>query len=319
MYIVDFGEAQIAPAEALAHAYYEEERNRVPVLPKMKTMLKLEELASNEMGVAAYENGRMIGFLCATAPFANAFGATHAKGVFSPWGANAAVAENRANIYAALYQNAARKWVHAGAVSHGICLAAHDIAAQQQFFQYGFGLRCVDAVRKLEQIPCAPCGGYTFRELSNAEYALAYSFEQMLNKHYHESPFFMNRVQETFEAFCTTCEKEKERCFVAEHQGKTCACLKISMVGETVVTQREDYRHITGAFCLKEYRGKGVVQNLLNYVIDVLQAEGYAYLGVDFESMNPAAHNFWKKYFVAYTHGVVRRIDERILEVGQEE
>lgn len=314
MYIVDFEKEQIAAAEELAHIYYEEERNRVPALPKMKTMLNLKELASNEMGVAAYENGKMIGFLCAISPFADAFGATYVKGIFSPLGANAAVAENRADIYAALYQKAARKWVRAGAVSHGICLGAHDMSAQRQMFQYGFGLRCVDAIRPMERIPDAFGVGYTFRELAVKEYSLAYFFECMLNRHYHESPFFMNRMQDTFENFCKTCEKE--RCFIAEHQGKPCAYLKISATGETYITEYEDYRHITGAFCLKEHRGKGVIQSLLNYVIDVLQAEGYAYLGVDFESMNPAAHNFWKKYFAVYTHGIVRRIDERILEEG---
>ncbi|HBG11425.1 MAG TPA: hypothetical protein DDX68_05430, partial [Clostridium sp.] len=59
--------------------------------------------------------------------------------------------------------------------------------------------------------------------------------------------------------------------------------------------------------------GKGVYQGLLDHVIKTLKAEGYTHLGVDFESINPAAYGFWSKYFVPYTHGVVRRIDERIL------
>ncbi len=314
MDIIDFRKEQIAEAAALAHIYYEEERRQVSVLPETDICLRLETMADNGMGVAAYENGAMVGFMCATVPFANAFGATDVNGVFSPLGANAAVVENREDIYAALYQNAARKWVRAGAVSHGICLGAHDIAAWRQFFQYGFGLRCVDAIRPMERIVCEPCKGYSFRKLSAAEYPLAYSFERMLNKHYQESPFFMNRVQEPYEAFYKTCERERERCFGAWYHGNMCAYLKVSGTGETFITQRQDYRHITGAFCLREHRGKGVVQNLLNYVIDVLQKEGYDYLGVDFESINPAAHHFWKKYFAAYTHGVVRRIDERILE-----
>ena len=51
----------------------------------------------------------------------------------------------------------------------------------------------------------------------------------------------------------------------------------------------------------------------MNYAITVLKEEGYTRLGVDFESINPTARGFWLKYFSAYTHGVVRRIDERIL------
>ncbi len=58
-------------------------------------------------------------------------------------GANAAISENRPKIYAAMYQAAGEKWVKAGAVSHAICLYAHDEELQQQFFRYGFGLRCI--------------------------------------------------------------------------------------------------------------------------------------------------------------------------------
>ena len=42
---------------------------------------------------------------------------TDVKGIFSPMGANGAVPENRARIYAAMYQAAGEKWVKAGAVS----------------------------------------------------------------------------------------------------------------------------------------------------------------------------------------------------------
>ena len=39
----------------------------------------------------------------------------------------------------------------------------------------------------------------------------------------------------------------------------------------------------------------------------------YVRLGVDCESMNPTALGFWSKYFDAYTHSVVRRIDENAI------
>ena len=68
--------------------------------------------------------------------------------------------------------------------------------------------------------------------------------------------------------------------------------------------------NICGAFCLHEYRGKSIYQNLLNFTITKLKEEGYILLGVDFESFNPTAYGFWLKYFTAYTNSVVRRIDE---------
>jgi len=48
-------------------------------------------------------------------------------------------------------------------------------------------------------------------------------------------------------------------------------------------------------------------------MMEVLKKDGVERLGVDFESFNPTAHAFWLKYFEAYTHSVVRRIDERAI------
>ena len=59
--------------------------------------------AENGLGVAAFENEKMIGFLCCCEPFDNAFRATDVRGIFSPMGANAAVSKNRPQIYAAMY------------------------------------------------------------------------------------------------------------------------------------------------------------------------------------------------------------------------
>ncbi|HBE84861.1 MAG TPA: N-acetyltransferase [Lachnoclostridium sp.] len=313
MIIVDFAREHIRKANALALACYKEELSQVPALPYVDAFPDLTCFADNGMGVAAFEDDEMIGFLCGIKPFDNAFHSTDVKGVFSPMWANAATLKNRANIYAAMYQDAARKWVRAGAVSHGICLYAHDEISQNQFFKYGFGLRCIDSIRPMEPFDCRTCEEYEFIELQPSEYALAYPLELMLNKHFNNSPTFMNRVQEPLDAFCETCINNHERCFVSLYQGKICAYLKISESGETFITEHPNYRHINSAFCLKEHRGKGLYQSLLDEVIKTLKAEGYTHLGVDFESINPSAYSFWSKYFTAYTHGVVRRIDERIL------
>ena len=102
---------------------------------------------------------------------------------------------------------------------------------------------------------------------------------------------------------------------MAKKDGAVCAFLRITATGETFISEGNTYRHITGAYCLPEHRGKDVYQNLLNFTIAALKAEGITRLGVDYESINPTAEGFWPKYFTTYTHGVVRRIDERILAV----
>ena len=172
----------------------------------------------------------------------------------------------------------------------------------------------MDAIRPMETIDCVPCDGYEFLELSKADYASVYPLHLALNEHYCSSPFFMNRKPDTLEEFLTFSERNKERYFVAKKKGELCAYLEVSNEGETFVASGDAYRHIMGAYCVPEHRGRGVYQKLLNLVINTLEAEGYTKLGVDFESINPSGSGFWLKYFNAYTNSVVRRIDERILQ-----
>ena len=315
MDIFNFEKRHIEEAMNIARANYYDERQYVKELPEVCDLPDLYGFAENGLGVAAFENEKMIGFLCCYEPFDNAFGATDVRGIFSPMGANAAVSKDRSKIYAAMYQAAGEKWVKTGAVSHAICLYAHDEELQQQFFRYGFGLRCLDAIRPMELIDCESCAGYEFTELSQDEYHFVYPLYLALHRHYCASPFFMNRKPETQEEFVVSSMQEGARCFVAKQNGTLCAFVIIWGPGETFVARGNFYRHIGGAYCLPEHRGKGLYQNLLNFTIAVLKREGYTRLGVDFESFNPTARGFWLKYFNAYTNSVVRRIDERIIQL----
>lgn len=161
MTIVDFTPSHIPAASALALADYREQQRRLPALPAVEEGLDLAPFAAAGLGVAAFEGGRMVGFLSVGPPFDNAFGSTRCRGVFSPMGAHAAAPEGRGPVYAAMYQSAAAKWVRAGALSHAVALYAQGKEAQRQFFQYGFGLRCVDAIRPMEPIDCPPPKGDT--------------------------------------------------------------------------------------------------------------------------------------------------------------
>lgn len=314
MNILNFEKQHVKEAAALALANYYEERRFVKELPPISAIPDLSEFAENGLGVAAFEGEKMTGFLCCSKPFDNVFRSTNVKGVFSPMGAHAAVSENRSKVYAIMYQAAGVKWVRSRAVSHAICLYAHDEELQRQFFNYGFGLRCLDAIRPMEFIDCKPCTDYDFVELPKTEYHFVYPLHLALNRHYCESPFFMNRRPETQEEFMAASMQEGVRYFVAKQGGKLCAFLKISPSGEAFVATGNSYRHITGAYCLPEHRGKGVYQNLLNFAISGLKEDGYTRLGVIFESFNPTGRGFWLKYFSDYTHSVVRRIDERITQ-----
>ena len=200
MKIVDFAGNHIGQAAQIAKQNYVEERKHVPALPSVDTMPDLTPFAENGLGAAAFDGDTMLGFLCSVPPFQNAFRSTDATGVFSPMGAHGATGENRAKVYARLYQEAGEKWATAGANSHAICLYAHDKEVQAQFFRYGFGLRCVDAIRGMDEIATSPCTGYDFSELTPDEFPQILPLDHMLDAHMAACPAFILRPSDTQES-----------------------------------------------------------------------------------------------------------------------
>lgn len=314
MEIIDFVAAHAAQALSIVQRNYEVERQAVPALPCLDEWPDPAELAANGLGVAAFEAGEMVGFLGSFGPFEHAFGSTDAVGVFSPLHGNGAVGGERARVYARMYQAAGARWARAGAASHGVCLYAHDREAQAQFFQYGFGLRCVDAIRPMEELPAVAAPGVTFHELFGDDRLCVYSLDVLLDEHMAASPTFMRRRTRSLDEFARHLADTRARYFAASIAGEVAAFLKVEPgEGETFVIHAPGYQHVNGAFCLPQYRGQGVYRGLLAHVIRVLKGEGWPLLGVDFESINPTANGFWLKHFAAYTHSVVRRIDEHSL------
>jgi len=127
------------------------------------------------------------------------------------------------------------------------------------------------------------------------------------------SPTFIARPSDSEEAYLSEVLGDGSRFFAAEKNGRAVAHLKIGGRGETFVCATPGMENICGAYCLPEFRGTGIAAALLGYTAACLGREGRTRLGVDFESINPAASGFWHKHFTAYTHSVVRRIDEHAL------
>jgi len=284
--------------------------DKIPNLDNFK-----RDFADNGLGVAMFDGGKMLGFLCCYEPWDDAFDST-AKGTFSPSQAHGAVLENRSTIYKKLYQAAAEKWVNAKITYHSIALYAHDEQTINTFFHYGFGLRCVDAVRPMTNTECEPYDGISFNELMKKDVEKIRAMRKLHTIHLGKSPCFMRSSSEDVQAWITRAEKRNSRLFTAKQADEMVAYLEIADNGEHFATEVNGMKNICGAFCLQEYRGKGIFQNLLNYAITQLKSEGVQSLGVDFEGFNPTASGFWLKHFTAYTKGVVRRIDEcALLEV----
>ncbi len=314
MKIIDFTKELIPAVYHLAMENYAEECKAVPSLPESAMLPPMEELAENGLGVAAVEGDELLGFLGAYGPWEPVFCTQDVRGVFSPLHAHGAKKENRIKIYQRMYQAAAEKWVNAGAASHAVTLYAHDTAANEAFFQYGFGVRCIDLIRPVDNLTYSDAENCTCCELPAERQHQLRALRKGLSDHLAQSPCFMKDSPEGTANWIAGREEQPPRTFIAEVGGTIAAYLEMKPEGENFVSYSPDMLNICGAYCLPEYRGKGVIQSLLGYALSVLRLDGFARLGVDCESFNPTALNFWTKYFEVYTHSVVRRIDENAVE-----
>lgn len=304
MDILDFQPCHVAEATSLAQKLHNEAQHQAD-LPNA-TLPDLSFLA-NGLGVVCMESGRMLGYLGTTGPYQNQF-ATRASGVYSPLEANGVVGENPARIWQRMYQAAAAKWVAAGAGWHAITLHVHDAAAQHALWQYGFGMRCADAIRRAEPICVAPVPGIVCREQQNGSAVQA--LRMALDRHLCQSPCFMTHGDADLTNWLNGIAGRQSRIFAALANGVPVAYVEVGGSGETYFSEHPTVANICGTFCAEEWRGKGVSRLLLNRVLQTLQGEGLRYLGVDYETINPTAAAFWPKHFTPYTLSLVRRTDQ---------
>lgn len=301
---------EFAPeARELAGQCYLEECSHVPELPE-KAEIPDPVRYDNGLGVAAFEGDRMVGFLCCLEPFDGFFGKS--RGTYVPNNAHASIKKDRKRIYSRLYEAAAKTWVSKGVYSHAIGVYSHDEEAVKSFFENGFGLRTIDAIRNMDTITEFPSMGIEYRELEDSEYPMINPLRNKLISHLNSSPMFMPHRQVSAERFESELAGSPRRYFAASAGEDIIAYIKITDEGESFIGDQPSMANIQGAYMEEEYRGSGIYTNLLSYTTKKLKEDGFVRLGVDCESFNPNARNFWLKHFKPYIYGLTRRIDERI-------
>lgn len=208
-----------------------------------------------------------------------------------------------------MFEEAAKLWREQDIVGYAIALYAHDDVACKAFWQYRFGRRCINLIRKLEPMGEIINKDLSFEELPLEEFPKLRKLRRELNNHLKQNPCFMQSTADEFEAWADRVEEGNRRTFVAKDGDRIIAYLDIADEGETFITWRDEMVNIKGVYCVSEYRGRHVYDDLLEFVIETMMKEGYTLLGVDCESYNPSALHFWNKHFKEYTSSVTRRTE----------
>lgn len=314
--------AYLKEAVELALIEYREECSRNNQLPKEDFYHQLQnlltELFSQKYGKMAFIDGKMIGYLAFYGPFGGHFG--NVKGVFSPFGGNAfcKTANNglnesdRGKLVSLLFEEVSKEMLKDEIVSYAICRPAGDATVMQSLVMTGFGVRCSDSIVRLSErgSRCELSPEFTFCELADQDKPMVRSLAEKLRLHLCDSPIFFPPLIEQLDEWLTD---EDIRVFAAKKGNQAVGFISITNEGETYITYNKEITNICGAYVEPSLRQTGLAKQLLEYVCQTCEKEGYVYLGVDCETLNPTALRFWGKYFQNYTYSFHRRIDERCL------
>jgi ribosomal protein S18 acetylase RimI-like enzyme len=310
-------EKHIEDAVKLAQAQYDIERKHIEALYEKNYKEVLTEMLSEffkkNYGLAAVENGNLVGYMGFWGGIEGFFG--NVKGAFSPLFGNAYSGKDRGKLASLLFQYASEQMVKEEIFCYGICAYGHDIEVMKALTLSGFGIRCSDAVRSVDKsLNIKINSEYSYEEIHYREARWLLPLANSLVMHLGNSPTYFPARDFTEESFLERCYRKQSRIFTAKDKYEIIGYLEITKDGETFISEESDMLNICGAYLKEEYRGKNILQSLLALVFETLQKEGVKRLGVDCETLNPAALRFWGKYFDNYTYSFVRRIDERILK-----
>lgn len=304
----------VKEALELALEEYSNECTKCPQLMRVNFEKELEvliqRLFKNKYGKVAVENGKVIGYLGFQEPRDGFHG--NVKGVFSPLGGSAFAGENRNILASKLLQKVTESLVTDGICSFSLSRYAHDEEVGRSFIMNGFGIRCSDAIMKLNtRTKISEFNkDIRFQELVKGDKREISSLRKELIKHLASAPiFFPTSMAQDDNWF----ENHRTRVFAAKQENRVIGYMELDTEAETFVSESDNIYNICGAYVDEEYRSKGIAQQLLEYICEISEKEGKEYLGVDCETLNPTALRFWSKYFDSYTYGYTRRIDERVL------
>jgi len=312
MEIQSLTESHIEEAASLFLEQYHLLRQSLPFLPDHsihpeRIQEKLLRLAREYPSAAAFENGKLVGYLCGL-PVDNLKG--KCKSVYVPEWAHAVQPDATEAIYEELYTAIARPWALSGWFQQTITILRSQPETEDFFYTHGFGLHVEDGVRGLQ--PAAPRPqNAALRPVEKHEAGLLMHLEQELQDHMHNSPIFL---------FCKTEERTEwlsrpaNRAWFALANGEPCGFILMEPNAEdkSYILRDDKTCSIVGAYVRRGQRGKGLMTSLVGEAMHDYAEKGFILCAVDFETQNDPARHYWRRHFHCTTRSLIRRVDERI-------
>lgn len=321
MEITGFKAAHVEDAASLVLEGYRAEREAVRVLPlrdgyRDMLMKSIAGLADGQSGIESFvavERGRLAGFLSGY-PVERFFSSY--KGVYVPLHGHAASGNDRRLACQRLYTEASGAWVRSGRPMHAVSFFAHDRVILDAWYWLGFGLRCGDAIRPLTAVETNGAAKLEIRKATPEDADELFPLHAEHCAYYSNPPLFMPNVEleHGAEEFRRWLGEKDHHQWAVYADGKPVSYMRVRHDGETFVAREPDTVNVCGAYTTPSFRGTGASTQLLQAVVAWAKEQGYARLGVDFESFNTLGSRFWMKHFTPFMLSAVRFIDDRNLK-----
>lgn len=299
----------------LAQLTYYTERDGNPLLPHIPEDVidgpvreRLTALVDNGCGAEVVVDGNVDAFMAFTPPIEDIF--QSGRGAISPLYANCVRSRSMELTFPMLFRVVARQLGELGVRTIAITTCSHDFI-KHYLVRYGFGIRCADAMIDDAKVPTTMTkSGVTFKQLSMDDASELLELANGLVDHLGEAPIFLRYDHFTAESFVERSRQRASTFYVAYAEGRPISYLEVCDMGENYMSHYTALRNIHGAYTVPEWRGEGIMRRLLRRALNANTQFGTPLLGVDYETMNPKAGEFWPSVGIEYTHSWVRRIDD---------
>lgn len=315
---VNLDEKYADEAYLLAKAEYTFAKESIPAIDCEDAYALLENTVRSAfehgIGKLAIKDGKLVGYVVYYAPINGFFG--DVNGGFSVLGASAFTGKeicgiDRGKLVELLLTTSLKDLVNNGVYSIGFSCYSCDKELLAALVLNGFGVRCCDAVADMEKLRGTEYK-LPIRELTGEEKRLVIPLYHSLNAHLSSSPVFMPNMEEPDDYDKWVADGEK-RIFAAFDGEEPVGFICAKDGGESFVSYSEELVNMCGFYVLPEYRRMHIAEDLVRFFAETFASDGYRKVGVDFETINPAALRFYNKFFTPYTYSLVRRIDERVV------
>jgi GNAT superfamily N-acetyltransferase len=315
--IIPFREEHLEDAARLVSNRYQRLRAQVPELPQRYSNvnnivpLLQDILKPGNPAVAAIQRNRLAGFLTAwqMPDFRGK------RSIYSPEWANAAVLDDSACIYEALYSHISGDWLAGKYSAHYLSLFPNDLQALQQWHWLGFGMFAVDGLRGLDPLQAGDAGLHIRRaDLQDVEQVLALQDE--LWEYIKSPPVFILSERYDRQYYEDWLQDPGKVVWLACSQDEPLAFMRMGPAAEDVCTIIVDEKtaSIYAAFTRVPARREGIATALLAHALEFSRAGGYQRCAVPFEPMNPLGSRFWLRYFQPVCYSFLRNIDDRLTQ-----